>query len=676
MLQQRHLYWALASVLTLALGRPAHGQAGKNGALTVSAAGVVVNAYSALTADAAAGATTLTVASTSGLSTGDLVLLIQMQGATINTTNTSSYGTITAYNNAGNYELAVVQGVSNSTTFGLSKGLSRSYSAVGKAQIVRVPRYTTLTVNSGASITGTPWDGTIGGVVALEATGTTTLNGSIVATGLGFRGGAFANNGVNNNATYVGTGNTGGEKGESIAGYGAAYAGGSRGRGAPANGGGGGNSVNAGGGGGANGGTIGSWTGKGRPSATTSAWNSAWALETPSLANTSSSGGGRGGYGVSDNNLDALTVGPDQASWGEYGRPNTGGLGGRPLDYATDRLYLGGGGGTGDGNSSAAGVGGRGGGLIYLSGSSFAGGGTVVANGTAGGTSQANNPFADGGGGGGGGGTIVVNASAGLSSISLSVDGGDGGNTENTVDKAYGPGGGGGSGYIGLAAANFNNVTLALRGGANGVSTSPGLTEFPPNGATRGGTSSFVFRSFTPSPLPVTWLRFVARSEGSRTQLSWATATELRSQHFITERSTDGRTFSAFGEPVAAAGSSQTERRYVSYDTAPPARQVYYRIRQVDTDGTSSYTSVVAVQAPLAGPLAAYPTPVRRGEPLHTTLPAGAAPRLHDVLGRRLPVVTMPASNGTLDVDTRGLASGVYLLSLPGSAVQRLEVQE
>ncbi|UOQ74290.1 hypothetical protein [Hymenobacter cellulosilyticus] len=404
MLRQRHIYsLAVASALTLAFTQQAQAQAGKNGPLTVSSAGVVVNTYSALTADAPAGSTTLTVASTAGLSNGDLVLVIQMQGATINTTNTSSYGAITAYNNAGNYELVVVQGVSSSSTFGLSKALSRSYTAAGKAQIVRLPRHTSVTINSGASITGAAWNGSTGGVVALEATENTTISGSIVATGLGFRGGASTNTSASNNTNYVGTGNTGGEKGESIAGYGASYPGGSRGRGAPANGGGGGNSVNAGGGGGANANSGTAWTGRGNPSTSTSAWSSAWALESPSMAGTSSSGGGRGGYGVSDFNLDALTVGPDQASWGQYSRPNTGGLGGRPLDYGTDRLYLGGGGGTGDGNTSVAGVGGRGGGLIYLIGPSFNGGGSVVSNGTAGGTSQANNPFADGAGGGGAG---------------------------------------------------------------------------------------------------------------------------------------------------------------------------------------------------------------------------------------------------------------------------------
>ncbi|UOQ74289.1 T9SS type A sorting domain-containing protein [Hymenobacter cellulosilyticus] len=154
----------------------------------------------------------------------------------------------------------------------------------------------------------------------------------------------------------------------------------------------------------------------------------------------------------------------------------------------------------------------------------------------------------------------------------------------------------------------------------------------------------------------------------------------MRTQHFITERSTDGRTFTAFGQLIAAAGSSQTERRYTAFDPAPPARQVYYRIRQVDTDGATSFTPILLVQtqppSTLTLPVGAYPTPVLRGQRLHTALPAGTALQIHDLLGRSVPVSTVPAANGTLDVDTHSLSAGVYLLAVPGGPAQRLVVQE
>ncbi|GAB3829034.1 hypothetical protein GCM10028821_15080 [Hymenobacter jeollabukensis] len=634
---------------------------------------MVVNQYTALGANAAAGSTAVSVASAAGLSAGDLVLLIQMQGALINNSNTASYGDIVNLRNAGNYELAVVQAVSG-TTLSLSQPLARAYTANDGAQVVRIPRYTTVTVSSGGSITGQAWNGSSGGVVALEAQGSITVNGSITATGLGFRGGAFVNNGVDNNANYLGSGNTGGEKGEGVAGYGNSYAGGSRGRGAAANGGGGGNSVNSGGGGGANGGNPAVWTGTGRPNTSTPGWATAWNLEGAGFASSGSTGGGRGGYGVSDNDLDALSVGPGQGSWGPYSRPNTGGIGGRPLSYDAGRLFLGGGGGSGDGNTAVAGVGGNGGGLIYLLGAVIGGSGSVVADGAAGATSNGGSSFADGAGGGGAGGAVVL--AAGTVSVAASANGGSGGNTVNTVIKAYGPGGGGGAGYIGVTGgADLTGFSYSLSGGRGGVSTSPGLAEFPPNGATDGGVNTLVFRtSGTAAPLPVSWAHFDAAYAAGRVLLRWTTAQEKDNAYFQAERSLDGRTFVACGARVAGAGHSTSARRYTASDAQPPAGTVYYRVRQVDTNGESATTAAVAVHCGTSI-LAAYPNPVRRGELLRTALPAGSAVQLFDLLGRRVATPTAAADGGRA-IDTHRLPAGQYWLRVAGGKPLRIVVQD
>jgi len=143
----------------------------------------------------------------------------------------------------------------------------------------------------------------------------------------------------------------GAEKGEGIAGnqivYDSFNDGGARyGKGAPANGGGGGNGHNAGGGGGANAGDIASWkNGIGNPDVSNGNFITAWALDTSYSVITSASGGGRGGYTSLSNNLNELTSGPNNALWGGDQRSDNGGLGGRPLDYSTGKLFLGGGGG-------------------------------------------------------------------------------------------------------------------------------------------------------------------------------------------------------------------------------------------------------------------------------------------------------------------------------------------
>ncbi len=177
---------------------------GVDGALTVSTADTVVNQYAVLGADAAAGATSLTVTNIADLTSpaygalaaGDLILVIQMRGAAIDTSDTAAYGNVTALNNAGRYEIIGVAGVTGNTIDLNTScgGLKYAYTAAGNVQIVRIPQFTTFTVIAAGSITALVWDGTRGGVAIVHAQSTVMLNGSIDVSGRGFRGGAVDNN--------------------------------------------------------------------------------------------------------------------------------------------------------------------------------------------------------------------------------------------------------------------------------------------------------------------------------------------------------------------------------------------------------------------------------------------------------------------------------------------------
>ena len=470
-----------------------------------------VNQWSALAASAAPGATTLRVSDITQLDSpvfgqlgaGDLLMVVQMQGATIDTTDSSVYGFVTSLNGAGLHELVTVASVdrpTNTITIGVGcAGLINPYSVSGAAQVVRVPRFESLVVSNTGTITAIPWDGTRGGVVALHVRTTLSLAGTIDVSGLGFRGGQVDNLSVASPSTDVtgyrfSSGTSGAEKGEGIAGYHSAYdgLGGRFGRGAPANAGGGGNALRAGGGGGANATNSNTWYGQGGMDSTVIG-AAAWALDpgknlqtsTSNLANNS--GGGRGGYSFSQVNLNATATGPNNSAWGGNQRRERGGLGGRALlPSALTQLYLGGGGGAGDGDQSASSPGGAGGGIIYIVADTVQSSGALVANGSAGGNTVGTHR--DGAGGGGSGGTIVVRANA-ASGFSISANGGSGGRQllDPGLDEATGPGGGGSGGFIALSTGA---VTRSAAGGAGGDTSSNGLTEFPSNGATRGASGN------------------------------------------------------------------------------------------------------------------------------------------------------------------------------------------
>ncbi len=502
-------------------------QRGKSGALTVSAANTIVNEYIDLTANITAGNTSIQVSSNtlntnlrfpSNLAEGDLLFIYQTQGAWIlgdftsgsplvALPNDSSIGQILAYNGTGTYEFAEVKDVSGSTTIDLSCPLLNNYLAdSGRTQVVRVPRYSSLTINAGGVLAAQAWNGVDGGVCVIEISGNTLISsgGSINVTGLGFRGAdTVTTPGTSGNENFSGTSNVdwGAFKGEGIAGFEAVYnlRIGEYGRGAIANAGGGGCSWNAGGGGGANAGnaSVLLWNGRGVPNP---AYNAAWALEGAWVPLSPSTGGGRGGYSWANKQNNPLTVAPGNHAWGGDYRSNVGGLGGRPLDYSTGRIYLGGGGGAGQGDNGYEGGGGNGGGLIYIQCyGTVSGSGQLLANGLNGGnttgTPAATNYIGiDAAGGAGAGGTILVNSTV-TGSLQAFANGGSGGN-QNVVKgaldfgaptEAEGPGGGGGGGYIALSAGV---MAQQVNGGANGTTNSPLLNKagelFPPNGATSG----------------------------------------------------------------------------------------------------------------------------------------------------------------------------------------------
>ena len=532
-----------------------HSQRGKDGNFTVTLPNTNVNSFTYLSADAASGATSISVNSNtmsgsafaSNLAQGDLILIIQMQGATmdIDVTPTVSWGgnytvpnswitgsvgwntqpwlwgQVTNYNNCGKFEQVEVRSVSGANTITLNCALQNSYTSSGHVQVVRVPRFNNLTLNSSTSIVPTAWNGSSGGIAAIEVNGTLTFNSSskISANGLGFRGGSTSTptvqvgspgtcaahtNGTGNGSTQMGSSASteGGRKGEGIGGftteYNAQYSG--YGRGAPANGGGGGGYQNCGGGGGSNVGS-GLYTGKGVPSTTVA--NAVWNLETAGLGGSSSSGGGRGGYALSNSDQNATTTGPNNTAWcasasSSDARKENGGFGGHPLTYDANRLFFGGGGGAGDQDQAQGGSGGAGGGLVFLTVyGTVSGTGTIEADGANGGNTQGGTAgFGqlkgnDAAGGGGGGGAIFIRNSNALPSIlALSAKGGNGGNQNLIVGsfatvEAAGPGGAGSGGSI---AFSSGSPTQTVTGGTAGTTNSAHLSEFTFNGATNGAS--------------------------------------------------------------------------------------------------------------------------------------------------------------------------------------------
>ena len=380
----------------------------------------IINSYYQVTS-INANLSTVTVSNPSGISPNDSMLIMQMQGASIdNTSDVSSNGEVTDYNGTGHYELVEVCSVSGNTVV-FKKMLENTYSTAGVIQLI------SFNTTQNAVITGTvscdPWNGSTGGVVVIYDLGALVFNSDIDASGMGFRGGQHDESlfscsflGSNSDFSYDISTGRGAWKGEGIAPYGTNEAG----RGPLGNGGGGGNDHNAGGGGGSN-----------------------------------ISAGGDGGENDDPGTFNCKGYFP--------------GLGGRALATNNERIFMGGGGGAGHSNSNFPSGGANGGGIVIVIAQSIDGNGNaILASGH-----DAIDSHGDGAGGGGAGGSVFISSNSVNAGLTIDVHGGDGGNMDASAaantNRCFGPGGGGSGGLVRVGPTSLAGLTTVLNGGQAGI---------------------------------------------------------------------------------------------------------------------------------------------------------------------------------------------------------------
>lgn len=193
-----------------------------------------------------------------------------------------------------------------------------------------------------------------------------------------------------------------------------------------------------------------------------------------------------------------------------------------------------------------------------------------------------------------------------------------------------------------------------------------------------GGTTDPSIISCDPILLPVELLFLAGLARDQQVDLTWATATERNSSHFVVERSPDGFTFSPIGQ-VAAAGNSQYRLDYTFTDTDPFTGVNYYRLRMVDLDGATELSNVIAVAfTGQGGKVAVYPNPVHDRLNLLVHLPEASTVtvRILDATGRMVQESHHAVERGDqrLGLDAALLAPGAYLVQLAGVAGNDLTV--
>jgi len=181
-------------------------------------------------------------------------------------------------------------------------------------------------------------------------------------------------------------------------------------------------------------------------------------------------------------------------------------------------------------------------------------------------------------------------------------------------------------------------------------------------------------------PLPVELTGFTAARQGETALLRWNTASEKNSAYFLVESSLDGQHYAELGQ-VAAHGTTTQSSAYQFTDTRLSryaGALVYYRLRQVDLDGTVAYSPVRTLRLTPAEALVAqvFPNPSAGQVTLRVEAPqAGeAALLLRDATGRAVWQGKLLLQAGVNELPlpaAETLPKGLYLLSVQQGAAQQ-----
>ncbi|HEY8349993.1 MAG TPA: T9SS type A sorting domain-containing protein, partial [Clostridia bacterium] len=164
--------------------------------------------------------------------------------------------------------------------------------------------------------------------------------------------------------------------------------------------------------------------------------------------------------------------------------------------------------------------------------------------------------------------------------------------------------------------------------------------------------------------LPVNLISFTAQKQFSQVTLSWKADKAVNFSHFLIERSTDGRNFSAIGTVNFNANLSD----YSYVDPLIQTPVIQYRLKMIDIDGSFRYSPVATIRNQESSRLNVFPNPA--GDQIQVSIPnigkGLARVSITNVNGQVLYIRNYQNDGGAMviPVNTSGLAAGQYYLSV------------
>jgi hypothetical protein len=176
--------------------------------------------------------------------------------------------------------------------------------------------------------------------------------------------------------------------------------------------------------------------------------------------------------------------------------------------------------------------------------------------------------------------------------------------------------------------------------------------------------------------VPVELVSFNAAVSDNGVKLSWATATEINNSGFEIERSVDNNAFQKISF-VGGHGTTSETSTYSYFDASVNTGKYYYRLKQIDYDGTFAYSNSVMVDVNLVQSYQLaqnFPNPFNPSTTINFSLPVEAKVtiKIYNLLGKEVEAAVnskLAAGQHSLDLDLGTLSSGIYFYSFEAFGV-------
>ena len=186
------------------------------------------------------------------------------------------------------------------------------------------------------------------------------------------------------------------------------------------------------------------------------------------------------------------------------------------------------------------------------------------------------------------------------------------------------------------------------------------------------GFSGFIVQTHN-NLLPLTLLEFKGELISNNASLSWKTENEQNTSHFDIERSKDGKNFNEVGRVKSVNNHGTHQYHFADQNISSlNVPVVYYRLKQTDIDGRSTYSSTIALSInPKESIVMLRPNPVQNAATLAITTKQreNIVCRIIDNSGRIIKSVdvSLQAGSNIVPISTNGLSAGVYMIDIRGT---------